>query len=82
MRTLRFTLGVTKEDKIKNEYIRRTAGIEQIGKKVRKLRLRWYRHMFWRDEEYVGKKVMGLKQRLIGGPRDGLWVWWIREHWG
>ena len=41
----RFSLGVMRMDKTKNEFIRGTAQVRQIGDKVRKARLRWYGHM-------------------------------------
>ena len=43
LKMLRFSLRVTRIDKIKNEFIRRTAHVRQIGDKVREARLRrWY----------------------------------------
>ena len=40
MKMLRFSLGVTRLDKIKNNVIRGTAHVEQFGQKVRDARLR------------------------------------------
>ena len=42
---LRYSLGITRMDKIKNEFIRGTAQVMQIGDKVREARLRWYGHV-------------------------------------
>ena len=39
LKMLRFSLGVTRMDKIKNEFIRGTAKVRQIGDKVREARL-------------------------------------------
>ena len=50
MKMLRFAMGVTRKDKIKNEYIRSTIKIEQLGMKMREGRLRWYGHVMRRDK--------------------------------
>ena len=52
MKTLKFAVGVTRKDKIKNEYIRGTLKVEQLGIKMREGRLRWYGHVIRRDQEY------------------------------
>ena len=41
-----------------NERIRGTTKVGEISKKVQKSRLKWYRHVLRREEEYVGKIVM------------------------
>ena len=51
MEILRFAMGVTRKDKIKNDYIRSTVKVEQSGMK-REGRLRWYGHVMRRDQEY------------------------------
>ena len=58
MKMLRFAMGVTRKDKIRNEYIRSKVKIEQLGMKMREGRLRWYGHVKRRDQEYVGRKMM------------------------
>ena len=40
MKMLRFAMGVTKKDKIRNKYIRGTGKVEQLGLKMREGRLR------------------------------------------
>ena len=52
---LRFAMGVTRKDKIRNEYIRGTVKVEQFGMKMRENRMRWYGHVMRRDQEYVEK---------------------------
>ena len=42
MKMLRFTMRVTRKDKIRNEYIRGTVKVERLGMKMREGRLRWY----------------------------------------
>ena len=45
MKMLRFAMGVTRKDKIRNKYIRSTVKIERLGMKMREGRLRWYGHV-------------------------------------
>ena len=40
LKRLRFSLGVTRMDKIRNEYIRGTGG--KVWRETREARLRWY----------------------------------------
>ena len=42
-------------DKIRNEYIRRTAPVGTFGEKTREARLRWYGHIRWEDDGYIGR---------------------------
>ena len=49
MKMLRFAMGVTRKDKIRNEHIRSTVKVEQLGMKMREGRLRWYGHVMRRD---------------------------------
>ena len=58
---LRFALGMTRMDKSKNEFIRETAAIEQIGNQLKESRLSWYGFMLQRDEGCVGKRVIGVQ---------------------
>ena len=69
LRMLRFAMGVTRLDKIKNTHVRGTANVVRIGKKVRETRLRWYGHVLRRNAEYVGKRVIGMD--LPGKRRRG-----------
>ena len=61
MRMLRWMSGVTKMDRIRNERIKRIAKIGEISKKVQESRLKWYGHVSRREDEYVGKRVMGME---------------------
>ena len=69
MKMLRFSLGVTRMDKIKNEYIRGSAHVEQLGQKVREARLRWYGHVRRREVGYIGRRM--LEMELPGKRRKG-----------
>ena len=55
---LRFSLGVTRMDKIRNEYIRGTAQVGRFGEKTREARLRWYGHVLRKDDGYIGRRMM------------------------
>ena len=67
MKMLRFAMGVTRKDKIRNECIRATVKVERLGMKMREGRLRWYGHVMRRDQEYVGRRMMETKRR--GRPK-------------
>ena len=72
IKMLRFATGVTRKDKIRNEYIRSTVKVEQLGMKIREGRLRWYGHVMRRDREYVGRKIVEMKlpgKRKRGRPK-------------
>ena len=72
MKMLRFAMGVTRKDKIRNEYIRSTVKVGRLGIKVREGRLRWYGHVMRRDHEYVGRKMMEMElpgKRKRGRPK-------------
>ena len=69
MKMLRFAMGVTRKDKIRNEYIRSTVKVERLGMKMREGRLRWYGHVMRRDQEYIGRKMMEME--LPGKKKRG-----------
>ena len=60
IKMLRFLLGVTRMNRIKNEFIRGTAHVRCSGGKVREARLRWFGHEQRRDSEYIRRKMMRL----------------------
>ena len=69
LKMVRWALGVTRKDKIRNEYVRGTA---KLGDKLRNARLRWYGHVKRREEGYVGKTMMEMGvpgRRKRGRPR-------------
>ncbi|KAK3513451.1 hypothetical protein QTP70_015450, partial [Hemibagrus guttatus] len=49
LKMLRFSLGVTRLDRIRNEYIRGTAHVGRLGDKVREAKLRWFGHVQRRE---------------------------------
>ena len=68
---LRFAMGVTRKDKIRNEYIRVIVKVERLGMKMREVRLRWYGHVMRRDQEYVGRIVMKMELPYRERGREG-----------
>ena len=81
MKMLRWTCGVTRLDEISNEKIRGSTKVGEISKKVQQRRMRWYGHVMRRDEEYVGKKVMGIEvqgSRRRGRPKKR-WADWVKD---
>ena len=72
MKMLRFSLGVTRKDRIKNEHVRGTVKVGQISRKVRESRLRWYGHVKRREDAYVGRRVLEMElpgKRKVGRPK-------------
>ncbi|KAK3563338.1 hypothetical protein QTP86_021817, partial [Hemibagrus guttatus] len=61
LKMLRFSLGVTRLDSIRNEYIRGTAHVGCLGDKVREARLRWFGHVQRRESEYIGRRMLDMK---------------------
>ena len=71
LKMVRWALGVTRKDKIRNEYVRGTAKISKLGDKLWNARLCWYGHVK-RGEDYVGKRMMEMAvpgRRKRGRPR-------------
>ena len=69
LRMLGFSLGVTRLDGIRNEYIRGTAHVGRFGEKLREVRLRWFRH---RDRGYNRQRMLKLEvpgKRRRGRPK-------------
>ena len=69
LKMLRFSLGVTRMDKIRNEYIRGTAQVGKFGEKTREARLRWYGHLRRKDDGYIGRRM--LRMELPGKGKRG-----------
>ena len=61
IKMMRFAMGVTRKDKIRNEHIRSIVKVERLGIRMREGRLRWYGHVMRRDQEYVGRKMMEME---------------------
>ncbi|KAK3539374.1 hypothetical protein QTP70_003859 [Hemibagrus guttatus] len=68
LKMLRFSLGVTRLDRIRNEYIRETAHVGRLGDKVREARLRWFGHVQRRDNSKLS--TMAKTKELSKNVRD------------
>ncbi|KAK3524375.1 hypothetical protein QTP70_028018, partial [Hemibagrus guttatus] len=72
LKMLRFSLGVTRLDRIRNKYIRGTAHVGRLGDKVREARLRWFGHVQRRESEYIGRRMLDMElpgRRQRGRPK-------------
>ena len=81
LKMVRWALGVTRKDKIRNEYLRGTAKIAKLGDKLRSARLRWYGHVRRREEDYMGKRMLEIVvpgRRRRGRPKRR-WMDVMRE---
>ena len=68
IKMLRFAMGVTRKDKIKNQHIWSTIKVERLGMKMTYMK-RWYGHIMRRDQEHVGRKMMEME--LLGKRKKG-----------
>ncbi|KAK3574713.1 hypothetical protein QTP86_015385 [Hemibagrus guttatus] len=72
LKMLRFSLGVTRLDRIKNEYFRGTVHVGRLRDKVREARLRWFGHVQRRESEYIGRRMLDMElpgRRQRGRPK-------------
>ena len=65
----RFSLGVTRMDRIRTEVIRGTTQTGRLGGKARQARWRWFGHVQRRDSGYIGRRMLELE--LPGRRRRG-----------
>ncbi len=78
---LRWTLGLTRWDQVKNEDVRKTMGVALIMEKMKEERLRWYGHVVRSKEESIAKRAMRLNtegKRPRGRPKNR-WMDRIKE---
>ncbi|KAK3570020.1 hypothetical protein QTP86_009157 [Hemibagrus guttatus] len=71
LKMLRFSLGVTRLDRIRNEYIRGTAHVGCLGDKVREARLRWFGHVQRRERSLI-QVPMSEKGKITRGRLGSL----------
>ncbi|KAL0879491.1 hypothetical protein ABMA27_003237 [Loxostege sticticalis] len=72
MKMLRWMCGVTRLDKIRNEYVRGSLSVRDIADKLQENRLRWFGHVKRRPPEYIGNRTLNLNipgRRKRGRPK-------------
>ena len=69
LKMLRFSLGVTRVDTTRNEYIKGTAQMGQFGLKIREARLRLHCHV--RRKYYGYIRIRMLMMQLPGSMKRG-----------
>ncbi|CAH2234485.1 jg1627 [Pararge aegeria aegeria] len=62
MKMLRWAAGVTRLDKVRNEYIRGSYKVTHITDKLTKGRLRWYGHVMRRGDDHAVRKALALPE--------------------
>ena len=72
MKMLRWMSGVTKMDRVRNEYIRGSLKVAEVSKKIQEARLRWYGHVMRSSQEQVAREAMDKEiegRRKRGRPK-------------
>lgn len=60
MKMLRWILGHTRLDRIRNEDTKKIMGVSAITAKLQESRLRWFSHVIRREDESVAKSALNL----------------------
>ncbi|VDO90630.1 unnamed protein product [Heligmosomoides polygyrus] len=78
-KVLQRTAGITRLDRIRKETTRQRFGVARIAEKLREIRIRWFRHVRWANDDAVRKigsnfEVPGArgrpKQRWLDTPKE------------
>ena len=64
MKMLRMMCGVTKWDRVRNEYVRASVGVDSIEDVLARRRLSWFGHLSRKGQEDVVKKVWGWDREV------------------
>jgi hypothetical protein len=65
----RWMCGVTRMDRISNEYIRGRLKVAPVTEKIRSNRLAWYAHVMQGDESHITKRMISMN--VYGPPSRG-----------
>ncbi|KAK3568606.1 hypothetical protein QTP86_010438 [Hemibagrus guttatus] len=79
LKMLRFSLGVTRLDRIRNEYIRGTAHVGRLGDKVREARLRWFGHVQRRESKLSQCESLYCQSETVLCECESIFGVWLRE---
>ena len=82
MKMLRSMSGVTKMDRVRNEYIRGSLNVTEVSNKEQEARLRWYGHVMISSEEQVAREAMDkeVDERRRRGRHKTRWKDRIEAH--
>ncbi|XP_061723665.1 uncharacterized protein LOC133529880 [Cydia pomonella] len=69
MKMLRWSRGITRLDRVRNEYVRGSFKVAPIPEKLTENRLRCFEHVMRRDDEYIVKKALDLQENNRGRGR-------------
>ncbi|XP_039748082.1 uncharacterized protein LOC120625171 [Pararge aegeria] len=69
MKMLRWAGGITRLDKIRNEFIRGSFKVAEVQHKMQESRLRWYGHVMRRDKSHMTQRVMAIDEGKRGRGR-------------
>lgn len=72
MRMLRWSIGLTRWDRVTNVDVRKRLGVAPIVEKMRETRLRWYGHVMRSDEDSIARTALRYDppgQRPRGRPK-------------
>ena len=75
LKMLHFIMGVSRMAKIKNEYRRGTAHVGRIKDELEEARVKWFRHVLRKNNNYVGRRIMEMNlhiKRKGEGQKDGI----------
>ncbi|XP_059050306.1 uncharacterized protein LOC131845282 [Achroia grisella] len=75
MKMLQWSGGVTRLDRLRNEYIPGSFKVVPITEKLTESLLRWYGHVMRSDKDYVVKKGLKLPECKRGRGRPPA-TWW------
>jgi hypothetical protein len=81
MRVLRSTMGVTRQDTLSNEAIRKTLNVNSLNDTIGKYRDNWFNHIRRTDHSRLPRYMLSYKptrKRSLGRPRKR----WISQIWG
>ncbi|XP_061717585.1 uncharacterized protein LOC133525314 [Cydia pomonella] len=66
MKMLRWAAGVTRLDRVRNEYVRGSFKVAPIAENMAESCMRWFGYVMRRDEEYAVKKALAIPEQKNG----------------